>query len=255
MKCSVVRRCAAPQQSFASFGRLRTPLHPGKDGVAHHTIIMLDQVVTAQYSPFLERVMTPKRLVHSLGVMGVMGELAEVYQLDPVAALTAGILHDAAKDLSPAQQTDILQRSNIEIRHECEWDYLHYLHGPIGAFFVEQELGLTDPLILAAITTHTYCGNASLFDAPLCWCLRIADLLEPGRDWSRVRWLRHGVTRLREAAYAGRLAEAAFLQTGWLIKWYSETDVSVHPNMVRVYRELSATLNVDDSFLGSPATH
>ena len=57
---------------------------------------------------------------------------------------------------------------------------------------------------------------------PICWCLRFSDLLEPTRDWSKVRWLGKGVVRLQEAAYAGRLAESAFLQTGWLIQRFGE---------------------------------
>lgn len=140
--------------------------------------------MTARYRSFLEGVMTPKRLDHSLRVMGVMGELAEVYDLDPVVALTAGILHDAAKDLPPAQQAELLHVAKIEMIHACDHDYAHYLHGPVGAALVERELGLTDPIILAAIATHTYSGHGPLFDHLLCWCLRFAGILEPGRDWS-----------------------------------------------------------------------
>lgn len=202
-----------------------------------------------RYVPFLEEVLTPRRMAHSLGVMQVMGELAGVYDIDPEKALTTGLLHDAAKDLAPAQQAEIINEAGIERRHECESDYVHYLHGPVGAYFVQRELGIADPLILDAITMHTYCGNGVAFDQPICWCLRFADILEPTRDWTNVRWLRNGVVRLREAAYAGRMAEGAFLQTGWLIQWFGEEGVPVHPNMERVYRELSVALNVDDSFL------
>lgn len=201
------------------------------------------------YLSFLERILTPGRLRHSLGVQQVIGELAEVYSLDRQLAQTAGLLHDAAKDLTPAQQAEILSEASIEIRHPCEWDYTYYLHGPVGAYFVRRELGMTDTPILNAIAMHTFCGDGAAFDAPLCWCLRFADLLEPTRNWSNVSLLAKGLPRLREAAYAGRLEEAAFLQTGWLIQWFGEINVPVHPNMVRVYQRLSADLQVDDSFL------
>jgi predicted HD superfamily hydrolase involved in NAD metabolism len=202
-----------------------------------------------RYLPFLEEVLTPKRMAHSLGVMQVMGELAGVYELDREKALTTGLLHDAAKDLTPAQQAEIITEAGIELRYECESDYSHYLHGPVGAYFVRRELGLADPLILDAITMHTYYGDGAAFDLPICWCLRFADILEPTRNWSNVRWLRNGVARLREAVYAGRMAEGAFLQTGWLIQWFGEEGVPVHPNMERVYRELSVALNLNTSFL------
>jgi predicted HD superfamily hydrolase involved in NAD metabolism len=203
-----------------------------------------------QYLPFLEKVLTPRRLAHSLGVMGVMGELADVYGFDREKALVTGVLHDAGKDLTAAQQAEILSQAGIEIRYECESDYVHYLHGPVGAYFVRRELGLTDPLILDAIRMHTYYGNGAAFDLPICWCLRFSDLLEPTRDWSGVRWLRNGIARLRDAAYGGRMPEAAFLQTGWLIQWFGQEGVPIHPNMIRVYRDLSSGLNLDDSFLG-----
>ena len=58
--------------------------------------------IVDRYRPFLEQVLTPMRLRHSLGVMQVMGELAGVYGLDRDTALAAGLLHDAAKDLDEA---------------------------------------------------------------------------------------------------------------------------------------------------------
>lgn len=202
-----------------------------------------------RYRSFLERVLTPGRLAHSFGVMQVMGELADVYSLDREQSFTAGLLHDAAKDLTPIQQSEIVAEASIEIRDVSEQDYVHYLHGPVGAHFVFRELGVTDPLILDAIATHTYYGNSANFHAPLCWCLRFSDILEPTRNWNRVRWLKNGLARFREVVYAGRMKEGAFLETGWLIQWFEEEGVPVHPNMRRVYRELSDELNVDRSFL------
>lgn len=54
-----------------------------------------------EYFAFLENILTPARLQHSLGVMQVMADLADVYDLE--LAQTAGLLHDAAKDLPPEQ--------------------------------------------------------------------------------------------------------------------------------------------------------
>ena len=146
----------------------------------------------AHYIKFIQHVNTPKRLQHSLGVMQVMGELAGVYGLDQDQAETAGILHDAAKDLSPELIARLIHDGGIEIQYECENDYVYYLHGPVGSYFVHQQLGMTDELILDAITSHTYCGNGDNFNHPLTWCLRFADILEPNRNWSRWRWLDTG---------------------------------------------------------------
>ena len=212
----------------------------------------MDPQLIARYRSFLEQVLTPHRLQHSLGVMQVMGELAEIYALDREQALVAGLLHDAGKDLSPARQAQIVGEAGIEIHYPCDRDYLLYLHGPAGAYLVRKELGISDALILDGISMHTYYGDGANFTAPLLWCLRFSDILEPNRNWSKVRWLRAGAERLRETVYAGRIAEGAFLETGWLIQWFRAAGFPVHPNMRRVYRELSARLGLDESFLETP---
>ena len=202
-----------------------------------------------QYLEFIQRVNSPKRLQHSLGVMQVTGELAGVYGLDQDQAETAGILHDAAKDLSPELIAQLIQDGGIEIQYECENDYVYYLHGPVGSFFVHQQLGITDELILDAITSHTYCGDGDNFNHPLTWCLRFADILEPNRDWSRWRWLDTGAQNLRKMVYAGRMAEGAYLQTSMLIKWFPQMGIPVHPHTCRVNQELAVQLNLDSTFL------
>jgi len=200
-----------------------------------------------RYLPFLEKVLTPRRLDHSLGVMQLMGELAEVYGLDREKALTIGILHDAGKDLPPDQQKQLIDEGNIQIQHACESDYVYYLHAPVGSYFVRRELGIDNELILDAIATHTYFGNTSYFNDPLSWCLRFSDILEPTRNWGREKRLLEGAKRLKELVFAGKLVEGAFLQTGVIIQWYEEKGVPVHPNMRRVKQELAAQLGVDDT--------
>ena len=135
-------------------------------------------MIKDRYLPFLQNILTPRRLDHSLGVMQVMGELAQVYNLDKEQSLSVGILHDAAKDLSPHQQKHLLEEGAIPIRHDCENDYVHYLHAPVGAYFVQKELGVSDELVLDAIATHCFFGDSRHFDHPLCWCMRFADVLE-----------------------------------------------------------------------------
>ncbi len=203
-----------------------------------------------QQLAYLEQKLPPRRLQHSLGVMQVMENLAEIYELDQEQATTAGLLHDVAKELESTRQVDILAETNIELRYEQDKDYHYYLHGPAGAYVAKTELGIKDPIILDAIRFHTYYGPyGDRFNAPICWCLRFSDILEPTRDWSEVKWLRTNADRLADVVYSGKLAEGAFLQTGWVIKWFTEENRPVHPNMRRAYHELSKDLEVDDSFL------
>jgi predicted HD superfamily hydrolase involved in NAD metabolism len=201
-----------------------------------------------RYIPFLEQVLTPKRLAHSLGSMKVMGELAEVYGLDKEKAQTTGILHDAAKDLPAEIIAELMKAGDIRIEHECETDYVLYLHAPVSACFVRRELGITDELILEAIKTHCYYGASPYFDDPLAWCVRFADILEPTRNWEGEKILLNLFERLGGLVYAGKMKEGAFLQIGSLIRWYEEKGYRVHPTMRRIYQELGKELRLDDSF-------
>jgi predicted HD superfamily hydrolase involved in NAD metabolism len=191
------------------------------------------------YSSFLARILTPPRYQHSLGVMQTMEELAGVYALDRAQAITTGLLHDAAKDLPQERLVDLAQEAGTEIRHPCEW-HPTYLHGPVSAYLVSRELGVTDPAVLNAIAVHTFYGNGPAFDAPLSWCQRFADLLEPYRPWRGEQ--RRQVERVREVVYAGRMEEGALLHTACVVGWFEKDSTPVHPNMRRICRELAARL-------------
>jgi predicted HD superfamily hydrolase involved in NAD metabolism len=199
--------------------------------------------ISARYIPFLKRVLTPDRLMHSLGVMQVMEELAEIYDLDRERALTAGLLHDAAKDLSSDQIEKIIAESDIKFRDPCEHDYTLYLHGPVGAFYVQRELGVNDPIILDAIYRHTWFGEIEDFESPLIWCLRFSDILEPNRRWdSAAQKIQEGEPKLRERVFAGKLEEAALIQADMVIGFFKDTGKPIHSNYYRIHKELSVRL-------------
>lgn len=201
------------------------------------------------YLPFLETVLTPGRLAHSLGSMKIMAELAEVYKLNPEKAQTIGILHDAGKDLPREKIAELVKGGNIQISHACEENYVLYLHGPVGSYFIEKELGIKDELTLAAVKTHTYYGTSKYFHDPMSWCLRFADILEPTRRWGREKVLLDCARRLRGLAYSGKMQEGAFLETGCLIRWFEEKEMPIHPTMRKVHQELGEKLKLDDTYL------
>lgn len=201
----------------------------------------MEYVLETRYTQFLEHHLTPSRYQHSLGVMQVMADLAGIYALDRKKAVLAGYLHDAGKDLEPAQQQQIIEEASIEIFTPCDRDYVLYLHGPVGAYLVHKELGITDPLILDAISMHAFYGAGENFNSPLVWCLRFADLLEMNRGgWSGPPAFREGRDPLRKMVYDGRLWESALFQTSLLIELFEGKGFPVHPNMKQVYKELSS---------------
>ena len=208
-------------------------LDPGND-------LAMTKAYASCYVPFLECLLTPERLEHSLGVMRVMGELADVYGLDRTKAMTAGLLHDAARDLEAAELMALAEEGRVELRYACERHPL-YLHAPVSAYLVSTDLELADRLILDAISAHSFYGSGDDLHLPLRWCLRFADLLAPVKDWQ-------GMKRLGATAYGGQMEEAALLQCHWLIEYLQDLRVPVHPNLVKTRELLLAKLRVDEAF-------
>jgi len=195
---------------------------------------------TDRYLSFLKGSLSPPRWQHSLGVMRVMAELVEVYSLDCDQALTTGLLHDAARDMSDAQLLALAKEAGIELIDPCE-QHPVYLHALTGAYLVSKELKITDRLILDAIAAHSHGDHGSNFDTPLAQCLRFADVLEPGREWP-------GFNKLQRMVFAGRAEEATLLLSGWLIEYFREQHIPVHPNLKKHFEALSGKLVVDDFF-------
>jgi hypothetical protein len=166
---------------------------------------------------FVERELTPQRFKHSLGVMNVMGELSSVYALDETTALLCGILHDVAKEFPLERQLEIARKNNIQLVTEYDRHPL-FLHGPVGACYIAEELDITAPVIRDALMHHSYLGNGTALSPLLCWCRK----------------------RLKPVVYSGNVQEGAYRLMEWAIAFHESTAVPVHPNMRRVFHELSA---------------
>ena len=54
--------------------------------------------------------------------------------------------------------------------------------------------------------------------------------------------------KLKGVVYARRTEEAALLQCGWLIEYFQEQRVPVHPNLARQYQVLGTKVIVTESF-------
>jgi predicted HD superfamily hydrolase involved in NAD metabolism len=184
------------------------------------------------YISFAEYQLTPQRFKHSLGVMQLMSELASIYDLNKTTAMTAGILHDIAKEFTPDDLIKWAGENKIALRTEYDKVPL-FLHGPVGACYIKQKLGVMDSIILDAISRHSYFGEGLAPSPSFCWCLRFADLLEPSRDWEELR------NKLKPIVYAGEIGEAAYLLMKWVIPFHESAILPVHPNMHRVFDELS----------------
>ena len=142
-----------------------------------------------KYLGFLKDRLTEKTRRHSLGVGRMARELALGQGQSGEKALAAGILHDYAREMEDDALLREARRFRIPVDPVMEVQPI-LLHGPVGAELIREELGLTDPDILAAIRFHT-CGGEGM--ATLSRIIYAADILEPSRDFPGVEGLRRQI--------------------------------------------------------------
>lgn len=125
----------------------------------------------------LQKKLTDRRFEHSLGVEYVSGCLAMVHDVNVEKAMTAGLLHDCAKCLSPEEKIERCTKNNLPIS-ECEYNNPELLHAKLGAFYAREKYDVKDPYILSAIACHTT-GKPAM--NMLEKILFVADYIEPNR--------------------------------------------------------------------------
>ena len=126
----------------------------------------------------LEKRLSPKRFLHTLGVAQIAAFLAALHGESREKALTAGLLHDIAKPFSDQELMDFCKREQLPVS-EAEALAPYLLHGKVGAMLARDEFGVEDPEILKAIEFHTT-GRPDM--SLLEILVFIADYIEPARD-------------------------------------------------------------------------
>jgi len=121
--------------------------------------------------------MSEKRLVHIISTAKLSYEIALANNLkDAKKALIAALLHDIGKEMPMTEQKEIMKKHFKE--------YINYppviYHQFIGAYLVEKDFGITDPIILDAIKYHTT-ANSNMSDAAII--VHCADKIEPTRGF------------------------------------------------------------------------
>ena len=101
----------------------------------------------------LKEILSERRYTHSVGVMEMAGELAEIYCVDIENAKLAGLLHDNAQEMSEEEMLKYVEENNIEI-NEFEKHNVKILHGKIGADIAKKKYGVSEQ-IQKAIEYHT----------------------------------------------------------------------------------------------------
>lgn len=142
------------------------------------------------YKEILKKRLSTKRYVHSVGVANTAAKLAGMFGGNIEQAYLVGLLHDYAREMPG---NELLE---MTLEHELPCDPVallqpSLLHGPVGAWMLQQLGIITDEAMLNAIRWHTT-GHPDMDQ--LARILYIADFIEPNRDFP-------GVEVLREISY------------------------------------------------------
>ncbi|MBQ4543144.1 MAG: bis(5'-nucleosyl)-tetraphosphatase (symmetrical) YqeK [Clostridia bacterium] len=150
------------------------------------------------YEKYIEKLMSPKRYRHCLGVRDMAVRLAEKYGADKEKAYLAGLLHDVVKDFSYDEMMDYANKNGV-VLEEFIVKEPKLLHASVGAHYVKLELGIDDPEIFDAIYYHTTSkADMSL----LTKIIYIADAIEINRNYPEVESIRQmAFEKLDEAIF------------------------------------------------------
>ncbi|ADC50701.1 hypothetical protein BpOF4_13250 [Alkalihalophilus pseudofirmus OF4] len=172
--------------------------------------------------------LTEHRYQHTLGVVETAILLAERYGADQKKAELAAIFHDYAKFRDKQEMRDLIQ-STLK-----EKDVLGYgdelLHAPCGAYYVKEEVGISDEDVLNAIRYHTT-GKPDM--TLLEKVVFLADYIEPGRQFK-------GVAEVRELSEKD-LDEAIIKSLENTITFLMKRRQPVYPDTLNTYNQLIKT--------------
>lgn len=126
------------------------------------------------------------RLEHSYETEKTARLMAEKFGADPEKAALAGLLHDIARDMTPAQLLREAHRKGIMVREVDRFRPV-LLHGKVAAAIARDELRIEDAEVLQAISSHVAGRKGWTILEKI---LYLADKIEPTRDYPEVHEIR-----------------------------------------------------------------
>ena len=149
----------------------------------------------------LEKKLKEERYIHTLGVMYTAASMAMRHGADVQKAMTAGLLHDCAKELPLSEMQRLVDDADIKVDMDM---YVNgaLLHGVSGAVMAHDRYGVIDGYILDAIRYHTT-GRVGM--TQLDKIIFLADYVEETRDFPGVDYLRSLALEDLDESGVGRL--------------------------------------------------
>lgn len=194
----------------------------GAAGNGHHALI--SQYGIERLAELVRSMVSAERYAHSVRVAELTAEIAEANQFTATErrqAVTAALLHDAARDLSPARLAELAPpRIELEVKHPLA------LHGR-AARALASAWGVTDERVLAAAEGH-------VFGVPptdrVGAALYVADVSEPGR----------GVNADLRALALSDLKTAYRQAVATKIAYLKRLGKAIHPATLATYQAVMA---------------
>ena len=180
----------------------------------------------------LEKILSPKRYEHSIGVMEKAIELAEIYGEDKEKAAYAALTHDIAKEMTDEELINYSIENNITITEDDKLIPMA-LHGIIGSNIVKKKYDFTDEMCDAIYYHTTGRPNMTLLDK----IIYVADKCE-----ERTRKSEHA-NKLREIVKEKGLDEAIlFVMDDWTLAKAIENKKLIHPNTIYARNDIISKL-------------
>jgi predicted HD superfamily hydrolase involved in NAD metabolism len=130
-------------------------------------------------SALAEATLSKPRLAHSREVARLSSELCDRFHADEERGYIAGMTHDLARELDPAE---ILLLAQTDGRPVTEWERARpmILHGRAAAAILTKHTGYADEEALQAVRDHVT-GRGAM--GPISRIVFVADFLEPTREF------------------------------------------------------------------------
>jgi len=152
----------------------------------------------SRYKARLKKKLSAERYSHSLRVAEWAKEIALLCGADPDNAYLAGLLHDCARENTPAKFLAKAKKNGIRLTAKYRRAPV-LLHGELGACAASQKFGVRQPDILNAIKNHTL-GRARM--SCLEKIIFVADYTEPARKFPEARKIRRRLLTDKDLARA-----------------------------------------------------
>lgn len=181
----------------------------------------------------LQKSLTEKRYIHSIGAMEKAEELAKEYGENEEKAKLTALAHDIAKEMTIEEYYKYAKENNIELTKDDKM-CTNVLHGIIGADIVKKKYGFTDEMCRAIYYHTTGITNMTTFEKIIFLADKVEERTRP-KDKADV---------IRNIIKEQGLDEAIlWIADDYTIPKAIKNRSVIHPNTINVRNEIIEKMN------------